>query len=63
MIISLYSRSLSTSKIKGHIEDQYGTEVSKELISHITNIVHKDVKAFRNRPLEYLLSNSLFRCN
>ncbi|MCP4882465.1 MAG: IS256 family transposase, partial [Flavobacteriales bacterium] len=54
MIISLYSRGLSTSEIKEHIEDQYGTEVSKELVSHITNTVHEEVKAFRNRPLENL---------
>lgn len=54
MIISLYSRGLSTSEIKGHIEDQYGTEVSKELISHITNTVQDEVKEWRNRPLDGL---------
>ena len=35
MVISLYSRGLSTEEICGHLKEIYHTDVSKELISHI----------------------------
>ena len=54
MIISLYSRGLSTEEICGHLKELYGTDVSRELISHITNTVHEDVTAWRNRPVDEL---------
>jgi putative transposase len=54
LVISLYSRGLSTEEICGHLEQLYGAEVSRELISHITNSVYEDVTAWRNRPLEAL---------
>lgn len=54
LVISLYSRGLSTEQICGHLEELYGTEVSRELISHITNSVHEDVTAWRHRPIEEL---------
>ena len=52
MVISLYARGLSTEEICGHLKEMYGTDVSKELVSHITNTVHEDVSEWRNRPLE-----------
>jgi len=54
MVISLYARGLSTEEICGHLKEMYGADVSKELISHITNSVHEDVSSWRNRPLEGL---------
>ncbi|MGD9486672.1 MAG: IS256 family transposase [Calditrichaceae bacterium] len=52
MIISLYSRGLSTEEICGHLKEMYDTDVSKELISHITNSVYEEVTAWRNRLIE-----------
>ncbi len=54
MIISLYSRGLSTEEICGYLKEMYDTDVSKELISHITNSVYEEVTAWRNRPIEEL---------
>jgi len=54
MVISLYARGLSTDETCGHLKEMYGADVSKELISHITNTVHEDVSAWRSRPLEAL---------
>lgn len=54
LVISLYSRGLSTEEICGHLKEMYGADVSRELISHITNTVHEDVTAWRNRPIEEL---------
>jgi len=54
MVISLYARGPGTEEICGHLKEMYGADVSKELISHITNTVHEDVSAWRNRPVEEL---------
>lgn len=54
MVISLYSRGLSTEEICGHLKELYGADVSKELISHITNTVHEEAGAWRNRAIEEL---------
>lgn len=51
-VISLYARGLSTREIQGHLGEIYGTEVSPDLISQITDAVLDDVKAWQNRPLE-----------
>ena len=51
-IISLYARGLTVSEIQGHLEELYGTEVSKGLISTVTNAVWDEVTAWQNRPLD-----------
>jgi len=54
MVISLYSRGLSTEEICGHLKEIYHTDVSKELISHITNTIYEEVQQWRNRPIDEL---------
>jgi putative transposase len=51
-VISLYARGLTVREIQGHLAEIYGTEVSPELISKITDAVLEDAKAWQNRPLE-----------
>jgi putative transposase len=51
-VISLYARGLSTREIQGHLAEIYGTEVSPDLISRVTDAVMADAKAWQNRPLE-----------
>jgi len=51
-VISLYARGLSTRELQGHLAEIYGTEVSPDLISTITDAVLADAKAWQNRPLE-----------
>jgi transposase-like protein len=51
-VISLYARGLSVREIQGHLAEIYGTEVSPDLISKITDAVLEDAKAWQNRPLE-----------
>ncbi|MGB0092802.1 MAG: IS256 family transposase [Solirubrobacteraceae bacterium] len=50
--ISLYARGLTVREIQGHLAEIYGTEVSPDLISKITDTVLSDAKAWQNRPLE-----------
>lgn len=51
-ILSLYSRGMSTREIRDFFKDQYGTDVSPELISHVTDEVISDVEAWQKEPLE-----------
>ena len=51
-IISMYSRGMTTRDIQEHLKDIYGTEVSAELISTVTNGVIEEVKEWQNRPLD-----------
>ncbi len=51
-VISLYARGLTVREIQGHLQEIYGTEVSPDLISKITDAVIEDAKAWQNRPLE-----------
>jgi len=53
-VISLYARGLTVREIQGHLAEMYGTEVSPDLISKITDAVLEDAKAWQNRPLERL---------
>ncbi|MCA1679013.1 MAG: IS256 family transposase, partial [Actinobacteria bacterium] len=51
-ILALYSRGLSTRDIKAHLEEIYGVEVGRDLISRVTDAVMDDVRAWAQRPLE-----------
>ena len=51
-VISLYARGMTIREIQGHLYDLYGTEVSPELISNVTEKVLEDVTAWQNRPLD-----------
>ena len=51
-VISLYARGLTVREIQGHLAEIYGTEVSPDLISKITDTVLSDAKAWQNRPLQ-----------
>ncbi len=51
-IVSLYARGLSVREIQAHLYELYGTEVSPDLISRVTDAVLEEVKEWQNRPLE-----------
>ena len=51
-VISLYARGLSTREIQGHLVEIYGTEVSPDLISRITDAVLEDARLWQTRPLD-----------
>jgi putative transposase len=52
LILSLYSRGLSTREIKSHIEEIYGVEVSPDLVSTVTENISELVREWQTRPLE-----------
>ena len=51
-VIALYARGLSMKDIQGYLREIYGTEISPELISTVTDAVMEDVTAWQNQPLE-----------
>ena len=52
MIISLYAGGMTIRDIGYHLERTYGTVLSRETISNITDAVLEEVKEWQNRPLE-----------
>ncbi|MHB1843355.1 MAG: IS256 family transposase [Deltaproteobacteria bacterium] len=51
-VLALYARGLSVRDIQGHLEELYGTEVSPELISRVTEAVRDEIVAWQSRPIE-----------
>ena len=51
-VISLYAKGMTTGDIQAHLAEIYGTEVSRDTISRITDAVVEDMVAWQNRPLD-----------
>jgi len=51
-IVSLYARGMTVREIQGHLAELYGTEVSPDLISRVTDAVLDEVREWQNRPLD-----------
>jgi transposase-like protein len=52
MVISLYAHGMSVRDIVHHLEQVYGTQLSAETVSRITEQVMEEVKAWQRRPLD-----------
>ena len=53
-MISLYAKGLTTGDIQQHLLEIYGTEVSTETISKITDQIVEEMTAWQSRPLDPL---------
>ena len=51
-IIAMYARGMTMREIQGFLLESYGTEVSVEFISSVTEAVMAEVTAWQARPLE-----------
>jgi transposase-like protein len=51
-VVALYARGMTVREIQGFMAEQYGTEVSPEFISTVTDAVMAEVTAWQSRPLE-----------
>ena len=51
-IVAMYARGMTVREIRGFLAEQYGTEVSPEFISSVTDAVMAEVSAWQARPLE-----------
>jgi len=53
-VISLYAKGMTTGDIQAHLFAIYGTDVSRETISKITDRIVEDMLAWQHRPLDRL---------
>ena len=51
-ILSMYARGMTTREIGEHLKEIYGTEVSPQFITSVTDAVVESLEAWRNRELE-----------
>jgi putative transposase len=51
-IVAMYARGMTVREIQALLREQYGTEVSPEFISSVTDAVMAEVAAWQSRPLE-----------
>jgi putative transposase len=61
-VISLYAKGLTTGDIQQHLLEIYGTEVSRETISKITDQIVDDMVAWQNRPLDPVYAVLVIDC-
>ncbi len=52
MVISLVAKGLTTGEVQAHLAEVYGSDVSRETISKITDRVLDELVGWQNRPLE-----------
>jgi transposase-like protein len=53
-IIAMYARGMSVREIQGFIAESYGTQVSPDFISSVTEEVMAEALAWQSRPLEQM---------
>ena len=51
-IICLYGKGMTLQCINEHIEDMYGVEISKDMLSNITEKIRPEIEAWKSRSLE-----------
>ncbi|WP_256662045.1 IS256 family transposase [Pseudomonas sp. S150] len=51
-IIAMYARGMSVREIRAFLSEQYGTDVSHDFISSVTDAVLEEVSTWQQRPLE-----------
>jgi putative transposase len=52
MILSLYTRGMTTRDIQAHLAEVYGAEASPALISKVTDVVAEEITTWQTRPLD-----------
>jgi len=52
MVVSLVAKGLTTGEVQAHLAEIYGTEVSRQTISTITDKVLEGLAEWQNRPLD-----------
>jgi putative transposase len=51
-IIAMYARGMTVREIQGFLSEMYGTEVTPDFISQVTDVVLAEITAWQARPLE-----------
>ncbi|XAN06567.1 IS256 family transposase [Ammonicoccus fulvus] len=51
-VISLYAKGMTTGDIAAHLAEVYDTEISRSLVSTVTDKILTELKAWQSRPLD-----------
>ena len=51
-IIAMYARDMTVREVRAFLSEQYGTDVSPDFISSVTDEVVEEIGAWQQRPLE-----------
>ena len=51
-ILAMYAGGMTVREIQGHLREIYGTEISVDLISRVTDAVIDELKLWQQRPLD-----------
>ncbi len=51
-VLSLYSKGMTTGDIAAHLADTYGAQVSRELVSKVTDAIVAEIADWQSRPLD-----------
>ena len=51
-IIAMYARGMTVREIQAFLSEMYGTDITPDFISGVTDAVHAEVTAWQSRPLE-----------
>jgi putative transposase len=51
-ILAMYAGGMTVREIQGHLSEIYGTEISADLISRVTDAVIDELKLWQQRPLD-----------
>jgi transposase-like protein len=55
-VLSLYGKGFTCGDIVEHVEEIYGSEVSRDLVSKVTDAIVNDMNEWQNRPLDEVWS-------
>jgi len=61
-VVSLYAKGLTTGEIQAHLEQVYDVEVSRSLVSRVTERVSAELEAWRSRPLDAIYAVMYIDC-
>lgn len=54
VVISLYAKGMTSGEVKEHLQEIYGTALSRDTISRITDGIIEEMKVWQNRPVDPL---------
>lgn len=51
-VLSLYAKGMTTGDIQAHLADVYGTTISRDLVSRVTDQIGEEMRQWRERALD-----------
>ena len=62
-VTQLFAHGMTTRRVRAMVKELYGVEVSAELISKVTDVVHEEFEEWQSRPLRETLCHRVSGCH